>query len=64
MVAIFNSACGNGGSVDDELYKNKMIKNLSTASIWLIEEGVHTFSKSGKTEFIVSLLTNGEFKYG
>ena len=48
MVAVFNSACGNGGSVDDEFYKKKMIKNLNAASIWLIEEGVHTFNKFGK----------------
>lgn len=48
MITLFISACGNGGSVDDELYKNKMIKNLNAASIWLIEEGVHTFKKSGK----------------
>lgn len=48
MVVIFNSECGNGNSVNDEFYKNKMIKNLNAASIWLIEEGVHTFNKSGK----------------
>ena len=48
LFALFNSACGNGGSVDDEFYRNKMVKNLNLASVWLIEEGVYTFKKSGK----------------
>lgn len=42
------SACGNGGSVDDDFYKNKMIKNMNDASRWVIEDGVYTFSEKGK----------------
>ncbi|MBL4865530.1 MAG: hypothetical protein JKY67_23035 [Pseudomonadales bacterium] len=34
--------------MDDEFYRNKMIKNLNVASVWLIEEGLYTFKKSGK----------------
>lgn len=49
MVTIFNSAFGDGVSMEDEFYKNKMIKNLNLASVWLIEQGVHTFKQSGKS---------------
>lgn len=49
MVAIFISVLGYGVPMDDKFYKNKMIKNLNSASVWLIKEGVYTFKKSGKS---------------
>lgn len=45
---LFISSCGYAGSADDDKYNIKMIENLNTASLWLIEEGVHTFRESGK----------------
>lgn len=48
LFALITSACVNASSVDDEFYRNKMIKNLNLAAVWLIEEGVYTFKKSGK----------------
>lgn len=48
MFMMLFSACGNGGSVDDEHYKKKMAVNLQQASLWLIEDGVKVFSEKGK----------------
>lgn len=42
------SACGNGGSVDDEFYRTKMIKNMKGAGQWIISEGISTFADGGK----------------
>lgn len=41
-------ACGNGGSVDDELYRNKMIENMESAGRWVVREGISTFAGGGK----------------
>lgn len=42
------SACGNGGSVDDDFYRNKMIENMNSAGHWMIREGISTFADGGK----------------
>jgi len=42
------SACSNGGSVESDAYRQKMVENMKAASLWLIEEGVSTFSMKGK----------------
>jgi hypothetical protein len=42
------SGCGNGGSVDDEFYRNKMIENMKSAGRWVISEGISTFTNGGK----------------
>lgn len=42
------SACGNGASVDDEFYRNKMIENMKSAGHWVIGEGASTFAGGGK----------------
>ncbi|RUO17975.1 hypothetical protein CWE08_12125 [Aliidiomarina iranensis] len=45
---IGTSAYGDGGSVDDEFYRNKMIENMKSAGRWIISEGVSTFDDGGK----------------
>lgn len=44
---LFTTSCGNNHTNDD-FYRDKMLKNLSSASLWLIEKGVYTFNLSGK----------------
>lgn len=50
------SACGNGEMKDEERYKKKSIENMKVASVWVIEEGVRTFSKEGKEGVFKKLL--------
>jgi hypothetical protein len=50
------SACGNAEMKDEELYKKKSIENMKVASVWVIEEGVRTFSKEGKEGVFRKLL--------
>lgn len=35
-------------SVEDDFYENKMMKNLDSAAVWVIEKGIPTFYDSGK----------------
>lgn len=42
------AACGNGGSVDDDKYKMKMMENMTSASLWIIQDGINVFSEKGK----------------
>ena len=53
---ILVSACGNSDMKDDEFYKQKSIESLKQASVWVIEEGVRTFSQKGKEGVFRKLL--------
>lgn len=42
------SACGNGASLEDDFYKEKMMENMKLASSWLIQEGIEVFFEKGR----------------
>ncbi|MEX2961984.1 hypothetical protein [Microbulbifer sp. TYP-18] len=41
---------------DDEFYKQKSIESLKQASVWVIEEGIRTFSQRGKEAIFKKLI--------
>lgn len=48
LVLLIAPVVSGAAAVDDEFHRNRMVENLRLASLWLIEEGVHTFKSSGK----------------
>lgn len=47
-ISMISSAFGLSHTEKDRFVRDKMIRNMELASVWMIEEGVNVYSKSGK----------------
>ena len=61
LTPLFFAQIVSAQTKDKDFYKNKAIEDMNAASLWLIQEGVHLFSKAFGNMIILKPFMNKIF---